>query len=170
MKQANKAPAMKNERLICALLFLCFVPLEILSSFIAFETIGELVSMLYFFAVAINLPLAVLAWKKPLMGAIAGCVLATAIIPYQVVLASRLVDVQAEATRIVAFAYRSKADTGIFPSDLSSYSFANPRVARFFQEYNHFRNPDGFQLVYRIGTESTSHWYSTKTGWGYYPD
>lgn len=104
------------------------------------------------------------------MGAVTCVVLAAAIIPYQLMLAKRLIDVQAEATRIVAFAYRAKADTGGFPADLSGYSFANPEVARFVQEYDRYRNTDGFQLLYRVGTESTSHWYSSKTGWGYYPD
>ena len=162
---------MKNERIICGLLFLCLLPLETVCAHLsAFETIGEIESRLYFFATAINIPLAVLAWKKPLIAAIASVILAAAIVPYQLALANRLIDVQAEATRIVGFAYRAKADTGSFPSDLTGYSFANPDVARFFQEYRRFLKTDGFQLVYRIGTESTSHWYSTKTGWGYYPD
>lgn len=161
---------MKNERIICGFLFLCFVPLEILCAYLAFETIGEIVSGLYFFAVAINVPLAALAWKKPLIGAVACALLAAAIVPYQVVLAKRLIDIQAEATRIVAFAYRVRGDTGSFPSDLNGYSFTKPHVARFIQRYSRFQNSDGFQLVYRIGTESTSHWYSTKGGWGYYPD
>ncbi|RXK55049.1 hypothetical protein ESB00_03880 [Oleiharenicola lentus] len=161
---------MRNERIICGLIFLCCLPLEALCAYLAFETIGEIVSLLYFIAAALNLPLAVLAWKKPLIGAIACIVLAAAIVPYQLVLAKRLVDVQAEATRIVAFAYSTKGDTGSFPSDLRSYSFANPSVARFFQKYTRFRNSDGFQLVYRIGTVSTSHWYSTEGGWGYAPD
>lgn len=54
---------MKNERIICGLLFLCLVPLEILCAYLAFETVGEIVSAFYFLAVGINIPLAVLAGR-----------------------------------------------------------------------------------------------------------
>ena len=96
---------------------------------------------MYFIALTLNLPFAAVVWKKPLAGAVASVALAVAIIHYQVVLTKRLIDVQAEATRIVAFAYRIKNDSGTFPSDLSGYSFTNPAVTRFFQRYTRLEKP-----------------------------
>ena len=44
------------------------------------------------------------------------------LIPYQVRLMIRLYQVQAEAARIVAFAYETERTTGQFPGTLSKYT------------------------------------------------
>ena len=160
---------MNKERTICCLLFASLIPLEIVSAFLAYETLGEITSGAYLLGVGLNLPLLIFSWKKPLAGAIGGVVLAAAIIPYQVLLTKRLMDVQTEAVEIVTFVYRNKASTGSFPADLKDYTFSNPDLKQFIQSYRRF-NSDKFQLTYRVGTESTSHWYSSDSGWHYYPD
>ena len=61
--------------------------------------------------------------------------------------------------------------TGEFPADLAQYAFRDAAMRPFIQAYQ--RNEaecGGFCLAYRVGTEATSHSFSPKDGWGYYPD
>lgn len=81
-----------------------------------------------------------------------------------------MLRVQAEVTRIVAYAYETRAETDTFPNDLSAYTYRDPATAPFVQGYTLSENGHHFMIHYRIGTESTSHWYDSSTGWGYYPD
>jgi len=157
-------------RIVVGLLFVCVVPIEVLCALLAYETLGEIDSAFYFMTIALNIPFFILAWKKPFAGAIACVALAGLIIPYQAYLGKRMIDVQAEATHMVAYVYSVKAETGEFPSNLIGYSYANSNTSRFFQRYNRFRGKARFAITYRIGKEGTSHWYDSKTGWGYYPD
>jgi hypothetical protein len=159
-----------TEHLLCGLIFAVVVPLEIACAFLAFETLGEITSGLYFVAVGLNLGFLLVAFRSRLAASVAALALGLVIIPYQLWLGYRLVRVQAEATRIVAFAFEQKAKSGSFPSDLSGYAFRDAATAPYFQGYGLSKREDAFTVRYYIGTPSTSHWYSSKTGWGYYPD
>ena len=110
------------------------------------------------------------ALKSRLWPAVGAIVLAVVIIPYQLWLGARLLRVQSEAARIVTYAYEEHARTGAYPVDLSGYHYHDPSVRSFVQRYAAEDRHGGFQLVYRVGTENTSHWYSPKDGWAYYPD
>lgn len=162
----------KTELLLFVLLMGILVPLEVLCAYLAYETIGEIVSALYFIVLAINLVFIVVAIRYRAAAALGAVVLGLAIIPYQLVLGYRLLRVQAEAASIVAYVYEYKLDTGEYPSDLTDYVFEDPATREYVQDYWADDSPDwgGFRLSYRIGTESTSHTYSPQNGWGYYPD
>lgn len=157
-------------QIIFGLLLLVVVPVELFCAYLAFETIGQITSGIYFLAVAVNIPLIAVAVKRPLIGAAGAAVLALLIVPYQLYLGNRLLRVQAEAARIVAFAYSEKAETGSFPSDLTGYSYRDEEMKEFVQRYSLSPRGEGFRLVFRVGTTSTSHWFSSRDGWGYYPD
>jgi hypothetical protein len=159
-----------STQVIFGLLLLVVVPMELFCGFFAFRTLGEVTSIFYFLAIAMNLPLIAVAVKRPVMGAAGATVLALLVVPYQLYLGNRLFRVQSEATRIVAFAYSVKAEAGSFPSDLTAYAFRDEEMKQFIQQYSVFQGSREFQLVFRVGTTSTSHWFSSKDGWGYYPD
>jgi len=162
----------KTEVLLFALIMATLIPLELLCAYLAYETIGEIVSMLYFFAVAINLLFILVAIRYRAVAALGAVALGLAIIPYQLVLGHRLLRVQAEAASIVAYVYEERLQSGEYPSDLSEYVFRDPAMERYVQAYrvDDSQDWDGFFLSYRVGTESTSHSYSPRHGWGYYPD
>jgi hypothetical protein len=160
----------KTETWLFALLLGTLVPLEVFCAYLAYETIGEVVSVLYFLAVGINLVFILLAVRSRSLAALGVVALALLIIPYQLFLGQRLVRVQAEATRIVSFAYEQKISTGEYPPDLGSYTFHDPEMEKYVQEYRADKSLGGFVVFYRVGTESTSHSYSPRYGWGYYPD
>ena len=160
----------KSEAILFILLMLVLIPLEVLCAFLAYETLGEISSLVYLLLVGLNLVPIVLAFRNRITAALGAIALALAIIPYQLVLGDRLLRVQAEAARVVTYAYEYKVNTGQFPPDLAQYQFHDPDMKAFIQKYQPDNSQDGFALYYRVGTESTSHSYSTANGWGYYPD
>lgn len=165
-----KGRAKFDERVRCAMLFAVLIPLEIACAFLAFETIGEVVSAAYLLAVALNglfLFAAIWSRRAAVMAALA---LGLLIIPYQLVLGLRLLRVQAEASRIVDWAYEHRLAAGSFPKDLTSYIFNDAATRPYIQSYYLSRRHDEFTVLFCVGTTSTSHWYSSRGGWGYYPD
>jgi hypothetical protein len=168
--EMKKDSTNKAEIFLFGLLVGFLVPLEVFCAYLAFETIGEIVSTLYFLAAGLNLLFILLAFRKRTLAALGVVLLATAIIPYQLYLGNRLVRVQAEASRIVTYVYAERIDTGEYPSSLANYEFHDPGVKRFIQSYRVEDDAGAFALFFRVGTENTSHYYLSQTGWGYYPD
>ena len=163
----------KNNRVeiaLFALLVGILVPLEVICARLAYETLGEITSLLYFIAIGLNLIFIVLAFYSRTLATLGIMLLALAIIPYQLFLGDRLVRVQGEASRIVTYVYEEKIDTGHYPLTLANYEFNDPHVAPFIQTYRVEADGQGFSLFYRVGTENTSHSYISQVGWGYYPD
>ena len=160
----------KSERWLFGMLMVVLVPLEIGCAYLAFETLGEVTSALYLMATGINLIFIILAIRHPTAAAVAALILGLLIIPYQAVLGDRLVRVQSEAARIVGYAYEQRLETGVFPADLSEYEFHDPAMRPYIQSYRRDGSAGEFTLVFRVGTESTSHRYTPEYGWSYYPD
>lgn len=149
---------------------LVLVPLEVLCAALAYETLGAVMSRVYLLAVGINLLFILLAFRSRLAAASGVIILALVLIPYQLMLVDRLLRVQAEAARIVAYVYEQRLETGDYPSDLSGYAYKDTEMAQFVQEYRRDEVNGGFRLAYRVGTEWTSHTYTPNDSWGYYPD
>jgi hypothetical protein len=130
----------KTESLLFILLMIILTPIEILCASLAYETIGEVVSRLYIVAtVGVNLIFILLSLRSRIAAALGAVVLALLIIPYQVMLADRLVRVQAEAARIVAYAYEYRLETGDYPGDLSSYVFTDFEMGHLFKSTNRIK-------------------------------
>ena len=165
-----KTDILKNKVLLLVLIMGVLVPLEGICAYLAYETIGEVISSLYFWAIGLNLLFIALAFRHRNLAAIGAVLLALAIIPYQLLLGHRLIQVQAEASRIVTYVYEEKLETGRYPTTLVSYEFHNRAVEQFIQSYHVDESGGEFWLFYRVGTENTSHSYSSDLGWGYYPD
>ena len=160
----------KPEILLFVLLMVILVPLELTCAYLAYQTIGEIVSHLYFLAVGINLLIVVLAIRYPRAAALGAFVLGLTIIPYQLVLGHRLLRVQLEASQMVAFVYEQRLSSGEYPVGLGDYEFRDPAMEKYIQVYRADESTGGFVLAYRVATESTSHTYSPDVGWSYYPD
>lgn len=159
------------ECLLPGLLLLLLIPIEVTCAKSAFETIGEINSgVCWSVCIAGNSLTLILDVYWRFAAALVAILTGLYIIPYQVSLMVSLYQVQAEATRIVAFAYETERTTGQFPGTLPKYTYDNPERTEFIQSYQCGQQFGGFQLFYRVGTESTSHGYSPKDGWSYYPD
>lgn len=160
------------ESWLLAALITVLAPLEAASVYVAYHTLGESPCLLYgLIVVAGNLGVLLLAWRSRRTAAVAALLLALAVVPYQAALAVRLHRVQAEAARIVSYAYEQRLRAGAYPVDLTGYAFQDTAMRPFIQGYEcNETDCGGFCLFYRVGTESTSHSYSPRNGWGYYPD
>jgi hypothetical protein len=146
------------------------VSVELVCAQLAYETLGEVDRGIYWMVIALNLPLLVLAlWRMPAAG-VGVLILALIIVPYQVVLADRLWRVQNEAAQIVHYVQQERLANGSYPADLSGYVYRDPDMARYIQAYQLSAERGGFLLTYRVGTVNTSHSYSPRHGWQYYPD
>ena len=155
---------------LSVLLMLVLVPIELACAYLAYETIGEIVSGLYFIAVIINLVFIVVAIRFPRAAALGAVALALAIIPFQLVLGRRLLRVQTEASQIVAYVYEQRLATGEYPADLADYEYRDPTTRKYIQRYAADESVGDFRLAFRVGTKNTSHTYSPDVGWSYYPD
>ncbi|MEM1451858.1 MAG: hypothetical protein AAF726_17850 [Planctomycetota bacterium] len=161
----------RADRRIFALTLLLLLPLEVICAQSAFHTLGEIDHMVVWSGVvAGNLFALALAAFRPRAGAIAAVLVGLAIIPQHLGLIRRHSLVRHEATRIVAFAYEAKARSGAFPEDLAEFEYERPSVARYVQHYGADEEAGGFMVTYCVGTPTTSHWYTPKGGWQYYPD
>jgi hypothetical protein len=74
-----------------------------------------------------------------------------------------------EIIAIVRFAENSKSKTGNYPSSLKGYVFKNPRVRAHIYDVGLIDRSE-FRLTYFMNDPSITYWYSSKTGFGYYPD
>ncbi|MEM9799414.1 MAG: hypothetical protein AAGA20_03745 [Planctomycetota bacterium] len=150
---------------------LALLPLEALCAQAAFHTLGEVDQIgVWFAVVAGNVFALALAVFSARAATIAAILVGVAIVPYHVGLIRRHSLVRHEASRIVAFAYEAKAETGAFPESLDGYAYERPGVARYVQHYRADEEVGGFCVMYFVGTPTTSHWYTPKGGWQYYPD
>lgn len=166
-----RTPAPLEAWLLAALITVLAL-LEAASVYVAYHTLGANPCLLYgLIVVAGNLGVLLLARRSRRTAAVAALLLALAVVPYQSALAARLHRVQAEAARIVSYAYERRLRAGAYPADLAGYAFQDAAMRPFTQGYQRDEAEcGGFCLLYRVGTESTSHSYSPRNGWGYYPD
>ena len=74
-----------------------------------------------------------------------------------------------EIVSLVRFAEDSKSKTGHYPMSLKGYVFKNPRVRAHIYDFGS-DDTNGFRLTYFMNDPSITYWYSSKTGFGYYPD
>lgn len=161
----------RNQYVSFIALLAVLVLLEALSARLAYHTVGAVFSGLMYLAIALNLvPLVMYLAHRHLLATALALVLGLALVVPQVVFGERLYALQAEAARIVAYAYDTRAQTGAFPASLDGYTFADPGLAEHFHEYGTSEEQGGLYVSYWVSTPSTSHYYSVEHGWGYYPD
>ena len=137
---------------------------------LAFHTIGEVLSWLdHVFVIWLNvIPIILYAVKFRKIAVVIILALALLLIPHQLFLGYRFIQLQDEAHAIVEYAYKTKVQTGSYPEDLSKYEFKNPHLEKHIQRYESKDN--SFRFWYFVGTTGTSHSYSPDGGWFYYPD
>jgi hypothetical protein len=150
--------------------------LEWLCAIVAYETLGEVTSAMLMVAVLTNLlPVLLFALRVRAAAVFAALVIALAIVPYQVVLANRLRELEQESSEIVSWIDLQRLKTGRFPANLASYHFHRPWLKEHFTD-DLVDHPDGqgFNLRFYVGNRGTSHSFGATAdkagGWGYYAD
>ncbi|RYD72780.1 MAG: hypothetical protein EOP84_22580 [Verrucomicrobiaceae bacterium] len=74
-----------------------------------------------------------------------------------------------DVVSIVRFIEEKKRETGHYPASLDHYTFKRETVKSHIYGLMPDDN-DGVRLLYFMNDASVMYWYSTKTGFGYYPD
>jgi hypothetical protein len=160
----------KTETILFTLLLSLLILVEVTCALLAYFTMGEVMSSFYILPISLNLLFALLFFQRR-RAAIAGIIiLALLLIPVQIVLGLEVARVQVEATHIVTYVYGYRDQTGQYPANLSEYVFHDPALRPHFGTYQRDSAPAGFVLYYWAGSATNSYWYSSHTGWGYYPD
>ncbi len=74
-----------------------------------------------------------------------------------------------EIIAIVQFAEENRQTTGSYPATLDGYAFKRSRVKSHIYRLS-ADETNGFRITYFINDPGITYWYSTKSGFGYYPD
>lgn len=142
---------------------------HVVAAGIAYETFGEVYSFLLYCCLFLYAPCLVGYFCGCRAGAaIAAMVLAMLFVPPQIALLWRHVSVRGEVARIVGYAEGLRRETGHFPRDLSGYGWTNAS-SKDYLKYDYPGNDD-LMIYFWSGNRNASHWYSSSSGWGYYPD
>jgi hypothetical protein len=70
---------------------------------------------------------------------------------------------------IVQFAEESKAKAGYYPINLDGYTFRHGQAKSHIYGLS-ADETNGFQITYFMNDPGITYWYSSKSGFGYYPD
>ena len=74
-----------------------------------------------------------------------------------------------EVVAIIKFAEDERGKTGIYPASLEGYSFKTGWVKSHIYNFG-TNNSGGLGITYFMNDPGITYWYSSKTGFGYYPD
>ena len=74
-----------------------------------------------------------------------------------------------EVVGMIAYAEESKARTGRYPGTLEHYQFKNEWVKSHIAGFE-TNETSGLKISYFMNNIGITYWYSSKTGFGYYPD
>ena len=161
----------KTETILFALLLSLLILVEVACALLAYFTLGEVMSAFYIVMISLLNLFCALLFFRHRRAAIVGVVsLALLIIPVQIALGIEVARVQVEAAHIVTYVYAYHDQTGQYPANLDAYTFHDPALRSRFGTYQRDSAPAGFVLYYWAGSATNSYWYSSHTGWGYYPD
>ena len=70
---------------------------------------------------------------------------------------------------IVRFAEDAKTKTGRYPASVEGYAFKNGWVKSHIYQFGP-EEAEAFRITYFMNDPGIAYWYSSKTGFGYYPD
>ncbi len=74
-----------------------------------------------------------------------------------------------DVVAIIRFAEDAKSKTGHYPTNLEGYPFKRQWMKSHIHAFGS-DEVDGFRITYFMNDPGISYWYSSKTGFGYYPD
>lgn len=142
---------------------------EALCGRLAYFTIDEVTSLavLVFVALANLIPLALFFLGKLRFSALmVSLLIALAVVPYNLRLGWRWVELQEEAGDLIGWLHEQKLSTGHYPPTLAGYRFHRPDLRRYFEAYR--ADKDGIYLEYYVGSKNSPHMYAGR--WDYTPD
>ena len=117
-----------------------------------------------------NVVFIIISIRSRILASLLTFILAMLIIPMQVYLGIKLYRLQVEAARVVTYAYEYKINNGQFPNNLSEYKFVDPDMKNFISLLLAGESKDVLVVNYWVISTDIGYWYSSESGWNYYPD
>ncbi|MDB6172277.1 MAG: hypothetical protein JWL59_1588 [Chthoniobacteraceae bacterium] len=132
-------------------------------------TEGEVMQGLFTLLVGLVAGFVLIGFHQRLMAAWCIILLGGSLLIWQAYQSRKWTIIHEDVVAIVQFAEETKAKSGQYPTNLDRYSFKNAAVRSHIYRIEP-EEPDGFRLTYFMNDPGTSYWYSSRTGFGYYPD
>ena len=141
---------------------------EYLAALVTWHTVGEISAGFPIIAILVNFYCIYLFFRWKPFSILCLFSLACFFVVPQIYWGVKYLLIDAEIKSIISYMNTYKKDHGLYPQNLKTYVWEYPFVQKHIQDFK----VDGleYQITYCIATQSTSHWYSSQTGWGYYPD
>jgi len=160
---------MKNKelRLFAILLVILLASTEALLAYNTLYTEGEVMQSIYWFLVAINIPIFIYALWKPKTSLWAAVALGALLLPWQASENRKWAIIHEEIFAIVHHVDSQKKENGKYPVTLDNYEFRRPWI----REHVSYSTTEGkYRISYFMDNSGTGYWYYSDTGFGYYPD
>lgn len=171
MAGQKSKPFVPSDMALFLLLWAVLVALEVISVWLVYDNVSAVAQYLYILIVAASALICLgLTARSRLWAGLLALAVALLIVPAQFNLFYRYHRIQSEVALIAGYVYAERAETGNFPVDLSGYTYTDPRLAPYIQNYGVSDVGDTFRVYFYVSSPGTSHWYASDTGWGYYPD
>jgi hypothetical protein len=141
---------------------------EYLAALVTWHTVSEIESWLHIVAIFLNIIFVLIFFRRKFIATFCVISLSGFLIGPQIYWGVKYLLIDAEIKSIISYMNTYKKDHGLYPQNLKTYVWEYPFVQKHIQDFK----VDGleYQITYCIATQSTSHWYSSQTGWGHYPD
>ena len=144
---------------------------------LAYYTVGEVRQCACYLVYGCIVPVAACYLVRPgratrLAWAGTTLILTLLLVPPQVILVKRWINLRAEVRSISAWATQHQATFGQYPQSLTRYNWSRPahRQRITWSTRVDVTGSTQFTIGHWIQQPGISHWYSSDTGWGYYPD
>jgi len=132
-------------------------------------TEGEVPEALYRLLVFVTLGLVFTGFYRRIVAAWLVVSLGGALLLWQAYQTRKWAMIHEDIVSVIRFAEDTKTKTGRYPMNLQGYTFKRQWVKSHIYSFGP-NEGDGFGITYFMNDPGTSYWYSSKTGFGYYPD
>jgi hypothetical protein len=132
-------------------------------------TEGEVMQALFTFLICLVAACILIGFRRRKMAAWCITLLGGSLLVWQTYQTRKWAVIHEDIVAIVRFAEDSKNKTGHYPASLEGYTFKNSRVRSHIYQFG-TDEKGGFRIVYFMNDRGITYWYSSETGFGYYPD
>lgn len=132
-------------------------------------TEGEVTQGLFTLLIFLTLGLVAIGFYRRTVAAWSVVLLGGSLLLWQAYQTRKWAVIHEEIIRIVRFAEETKAGRGNYPTNLKDYTFKTQWVKNHIHRFG-LNEANGFGVTYFMNDPGITYWYSSKTGFGYYPD
>lgn len=154
-------------RIFATLLVALLAGSEALLAYNTLYTEGEVTQGLFRILVGLNIPILLIALRKPRIGIWCALALGALLLPWQTYQNRKMVQIHEEIIGIIRHVDTHNKAEGYYPRTLDDYRFDRPWIR---DHVSYGTGEKGYRISYFMNNAGTSYWYDLEGGFGYYPD